>query len=156
MLLHTLKTCGVLALGLWLPACSDLTPVSPSDHSSAQPALASGAHRSTVAVELLRPARLIDDADNSLIVRVRARCPVGFRVTEGVLSVYQGPLFSEVWGEGYFVTRCTGHWRQQSVRVVAPEGFDPGTARASASLDLEHSETGEFLQGSDSEIIKIR
>jgi hypothetical protein len=73
-----------------------------------------------------------------------------------VVSVYQGPLFGEVFGEGFFSTRCTGHWRQERVRVVAPDGLHPGTARASASLDLEHRETGEFAQGNDSEILRIR
>ena len=155
MLFHALKISSVTAVGLFLSSCSDSTPASPTDQSSSKPELAAG-NLPRVAVELHHQARLIDDADGSLIVRLRARCPEGFRVTEGVVSVYQGPLFSEVWGEGHFSTRCTGHWRQVQVRVVAPDGLHPGTARGSASLDVEHQVTGEFNQGSDSENLRIR
>jgi hypothetical protein len=109
-----------------------------------------------VAVELQRSARLIDDADGSLIVHLRARCPTGFRVVEGVLSVQQGPLFGEVFGEGFFTTRCNGRWHRERVRVVAPDGLHPGTAKASAQLDVENPETGEFDQGSDSRVLRIR
>jgi hypothetical protein len=49
-----------------------------------------------------------------------------------------------------------GHWHTQRVRVVAPEGLHPGTARASASFDVENPETGEFGQVGDREILKIR
>jgi hypothetical protein len=156
MLLHTLRIGTVVALGLFLSSCSDSTPASPTDESGGQPELTSRGQRQRVAVELHRSAKLIDDADGSLIVRLRARCPKGFHVIEGVLSVQQGPLFGEVFGEGFFTTRCTGHWRQERVRVVAPEGLHPGTAKASASLDVQHPETGEFDQGSDSQILRIR
>jgi hypothetical protein len=156
MLFHTLKISVVTAVGLLLSSCSDSTPASPTDQSSSQPELAAGAHRPRVAVELHRQARLINDADGSLIVRLQARCPAGFQAFEGVVSVQQGPLFGEVFGEGFFTTRCTGHWRQERVRVVAPEGLHPGTAKASASLDVHHPETGEFDQGSDNEIVRIR
>jgi hypothetical protein len=156
MLFHTLKISSVIALGLSLSSCSDSTPVSPTDESAGQPELASAVHRPRVAVEILPVAKLIDDADRSLIVRLRARCPVGFRVIEGVVGVMQGPLFQEVHGEGYFVLRCNGRWQVQSARVVAPDGLHPGTAKASASLDVEHRETGEFDQGSVNRILKIR
>jgi hypothetical protein len=156
MLFHTLKFSSVIALSLLLSSCSDSTPASPTDQSSSQPELVSGTHRAGVAVELHRPAKLINDADRSLIVRLRARCPEGFQAFEGVVGVQQGPEFGEVFGEGHFTTRCTGHWRQERVRVVAPEGLHPGTAKASAQLDVQHPETGEFDQGSDSEILKIR
>lgn len=156
MLFHTLKISSVIALGHLLSSCSDSTPVSPTDQSSSQPELALQTHRLGVAVELRRPAKLINDADGSLIVHLRARCPQGFQAFEGVVSVQQGPLFGEVFGEGFFTTKCNGHWHSQRVRVVAPEGLHPGTARASASLDVQHPETGEFDQGSDSEILKIR
>ncbi len=156
MLFHTLKISSAIALAHLLSSCSDSTPASPTDQSSSQPELVSGAHLPRVAVELRRPAKLIDDADNSLIVRLRARCPVGFRVIEGVVGVMQGPLNQEVHGEGYFVLRCNGRWQEQRVRVVAPEGLHPGTARASASFDVENPETGEFDQDGDSEILKIR
>jgi hypothetical protein len=155
MLFHTLKISSAIVLAQLLSSCSDSTPASPTDQSS-QPELVSGAHLPRVAVELRRPAKLIDDADNSLIVRLRARCPVGFRVIEGVVGVMQGPLNQEVHGEGYFVLRCNGRWQQERVRVVAPEGLHPGTARASASFDVENPETGEFDQAGDSETLKIR
>lgn len=156
MLFRTLKISGVVAVGLFLPSCSDSTPASPTEESIGRPELASGARRQRVAVELQRPAKLLDDADGSVIVRLRARCPKGFQVVEGVLSVQQGPLFGEVFGEGFFSTRCTGHWQQQRVRVVAPDGLHRGTAKASASLDVENPATGEFDQGSDNGIIRIR
>jgi hypothetical protein len=151
---HTMKISSVLAVGLTLSSCSDST--SPTSEPGTQPDLASAARGSRVAVEIHPVAKLIDDADGSLIVRLRARCPEGFRVIEGVVSVQQGPLFGEVFGEGFFTVRCSGHWQVQTARVVAPEGFHPGTARASASLDVEHPETGEFDQGSTSRILKIR
>ena len=156
MVFHTLKIGSVTSLGLLLSSCSDSTPASPTQQSSSLPELAAGAHRPQVAVELHRQARLIDDADGSLIVRLHARCPAGFQAFEGVVSVEQGPLFGEVFGEGFFTTSCTGHWRQERVRVVAPEGLHPGTAKASASLDVQHPVTGEFDQGSDSEMLRIR
>jgi len=156
MLFHTLKTSSVIALAHLLSSCSDSTPASPTDQLSGQPELAARSLRPGVAVELRRPAKLINDADGSLIVRLRARCPAGFQVTEGVVSVYQGPVFQEVWGEGFFAVRCNGRWQEQRVRVVVPDGLHPGTARGSASFDVENPETGEFDQGSDSEILKIR
>lgn len=156
MLFHALKISSITAVGLLLSSCSDSTPASPTDQSSSQAEAAAGAHQPRVAVELHRQARLINDADGSLIVRLRARCPAGFQVFEGVVSVQQGPLFGEVFGEGYFTIRCTGHWRQERVRVVAPEGLHPGTAKASASLDVQHPVTGEFDQASDNEILRIR
>ena len=156
MLFNTLSISTVIVFGLFLSSCADSTPASPTDQSAGQPALASGAHRPGVAVELHRQARLIDDADGSLIVRLRARCPAGFQVIEGVLGVEQGPSGGEVFGEGHFTTRCTGHWRQERVRVVAPEGLHPGTAKASAQLDVQHPVTGEIDQGGDSEILRIR
>jgi hypothetical protein len=150
MLFRTLK------ISLLLSSCSESTPTSPTDPSSRQREMAAGAVRPRAAVELHPQARLIDDADGSLIVRLRARCPAGFEVIEGVVGVQQGPLFGEVFGEGFFTTRCTGHWRQERVRVVAPDGLHPGTAKASASLDVQHPVTGEFEQGSDSETLRIR
>jgi hypothetical protein len=156
MLCHTLKISSVMALGLLQLSCSDSTPASPTTESGGQPELTSGARGQRVGVELRRPAKLINDADGSLIVRLRARCPNGFRVIEGVVSVQQGPLFGEVFGEGFFTTRCNGRWHGHRVRVVAPEGLHPGTAKASASLDVQHPETDEFDQGSDNRIIKIR
>lgn len=156
MCFYTLRISSVIALAHLLSSCSDSTLASPTDQWSSQPELASGTHRPGVVVELRRPAKLINDADGSLIVRLRARCPQGFQVIEGVVSVQQGPLFGEVFGEGFFTTKCTGHWHTQSVRVVAPEGLHRGTAKASASLDVQHPETGEFDQGSDNGILKIR
>ena len=156
MLFHTLKISSIIGLAHLLSSCSDSTPASPTDQSVSQQELASGTHHPGVAVELRRPAKLINDADGSLIVRLRARCPAGFQVIEGVVSVQQGPLFGEVFGEGFFTTECNGHWHTQRVRVVAPDGLHPGTARASASFDVENPETGEFDQGSDNEIVKIR
>ena len=155
-MLFPVRISNLILVSLFMSSCGDSGPVSPTDQSSGQPELASRAHRPGVAVELRRPAKLINDADGSLMVHLRARCPEGFQVIEGVVSVQQGPLFGEVFGEGFFTTRCTGRWHTQSVRVVAPEGLHRGTAKASASLDVQHPETGEFAQGSDNEIVKIR
>jgi hypothetical protein len=151
MAFDTLRISSVVVLSLILSSCSDTT--SPGE-SRGQPALTQRAHRQ-VAVELLRSAKLLNDPDGSLIVRLRARCPRGFQVVEGVVGVKQGPEFGEVHGEGYFTTRCSGHWQLQRVRVVAPEGLHPGRAEASASLDVENPKTGEIIGGSDNAILRI-
>jgi hypothetical protein len=83
------------------------------------------------------------------VVTLRALCPKGFRTIEGPLSVMQGPLFQEIFGEGFFTRRCDGRWHVQRVRVFAPDGSQRAQATASASLMVEISETGEFLQGDD-------
>jgi hypothetical protein len=154
MFSHTLRIGYAMGLGLFLSSCADSTPASPTA-DAVQPAMLAAAQRQVVAVALLPSAKLVDDADGSLMVRLRAKCPEGFRVVEGPVTVQQGPEFGEVFGEGFFTTRCTGHWHVHTVRVVAPDGLNPGTARASASLDVENPETGEILGGSDSRVVKI-
>jgi uncharacterized protein (DUF58 family) len=136
-----------------LVACSEGAPTSPAPEVSTGPELVSRALRGRAAIELRDHAKLLEDG--SVRVLVRAGCPRGFQVVEGPVSVIQGPEFQEIFGEGFFTVRCDGHWHLRKVRVVAPEGFERGTARVSASLDVENSETGEFLSASDNTVVQI-
>jgi hypothetical protein len=142
----------ITTLLLALPACSDTATTSPTGDVVQSEQLA--AQRSVVRLKLHTPATL--RADGTVTVTVRALCPSDFRVVEGPLTLMQGPEFQEIFGEGFFTNQCDGRWHTQQVRVFAPEGFSAGTARASASLMVEHPETGEFLQGDDRGTVRIR
>lgn len=68
----------------------------------------------------------------------------------------QGPLLQEIFGEGFFTTQCNGRRHLRRVKVIAPEGFQRGRARATAALMVENAETGEYLQADDGEVLRIR
>jgi hypothetical protein len=141
--------------GLNLSSCSEPTAYSTAISSAGQPSFVARALRNAPAVELLGTAKLQDEG--SVTLTLRAGCPRGYRVVEGPVSVMQGPEFQEIFGEGFFTVRCDGHWHLTKVRVQAPEAsFQRGTARASASLDVENPETGEVLSASDGEVVKVR
>ena len=143
----------LIALGVCLPGCGDSTSSSSEDDRRRGPDF--GVRKAVqTRVELHRQARLLQDG--SLRLRVRALCPAGFQVVEGPVSVMQGPEFQEIFGEGFFTVPCDRHWHLQRVRVTSPEGFERGSAEATASLMVEHPVTGEFLQGDDREVLKIR
>lgn len=136
-------------LALLLPACGE-----PTGTSSAyeEPEFARSG-RGTVAVEVKPLARL--QSDGSVIVRIRTRCPSGFTVVEGPLTVSQDD--QSIFGEGFFTSRCDGRWHQAAVPVrTFEQPFHRGTASASASLMVEHPATGEFLQGDHTGPIRIR
>ena len=143
------------AAGLLLSSCSGSTPSSPEAEVSGGPEFVSSARRNTAAVELHRTGKLQEDG--SVLVTLRTLCPPGFSVVEGPLTLMQGPLFQEIFGEGFFTTRCDGHWHLQKVPVRAPEGFERGVASASATLMVENLlDPDQFLQGDDHRVLKIR
>jgi hypothetical protein len=141
---------------LFASSCFQGTPSAPTGEAPVQSEFTSGALRSAAEIKLRKQATLLDDVDGSVIVTLHARCPNGFQVIEGPVTLSQGPVGRETIGEGFFTTRCNGRWQLQRVRVVAPEGLERGRANASASMDLEDPATGEFLQASDNEVVKIR
>jgi hypothetical protein len=146
------QVAGLAMAGILLWGCSE-----PTSNSTApgQPSFVARALRSAAAVELIGIAKLVDNG--SVTITLRAGCPRGFHVVEGPVSVIQGPEFQEIFGEGFFTVRCDGHWHVRKVNVRAPEAsFQRGTARASASFDVENPETGEFLSASDGEVVRIR
>ena len=146
---------GLTIAGLLLSSCSDNMPSSPSVDGPADEAAASQALHNVVAVELFSEATL--RPNRRITVTLRVRCPSGFHVVEGPVSVIQGPFGREVFGEGFFTTSCNGFWQERRVRVIAPEGgYRAGRARGSASLDVENPTTGEFRSASDGEVLKIR
>ena len=151
--LRLARAAMLITLGLFLWSC-DSIPSSPRSATPTEADFVSRALRGSAAVELHHKAKLL--GDGQIMLTLRALCPTGFSVIEGPLTVMQGPLFQEIFGEGFFTTTCDGRWHLQRVRVFAPEGFQRGPARASASLMVEIAETGEFLQGDDNGALKIR
>jgi hypothetical protein len=143
---------SAIASAAVLSSCSGATPSSPTA-DNAEPDFVSRAQPGIVILELHQSSKLLKDG--SVIVRLRAVCPPGFNVIEGPLTLMQGPEFQEIFGEGFFTNRCDGHWHLQKVRVRAPEEFQRGTARVSATLMVEHPTTGEFLQGDANGVVNI-
>ena len=135
-------------LALLLPACGEPTATSVYE----EPEFARTS-RGSVAVEFKPLVRL--QSDGSVMVRIRTTCPTGFTVVEGPLTVSQDD--QSIFGEGFFTSRCDGRWHKSQVRVQTFEQpFHPGVAQVSASLMVEHPETGEFLQGDHTGQVRIR
>ena len=144
---------GWVALVWAVSGCSGPAPTSITGEQSPDLVSARTGLVQRVDVEIRAGAVLLDD--KSISLSLRARCPGDFQVIEGPVSVMQGPEFQEVFGEGFFTIACNNRWQRQRVRVISPEGFYEGRAKATASLMVEHP-TGEFLQGDDSRTLKIR
>jgi hypothetical protein len=136
-----------------LSSCAEPTASSPAA-GEAEPDFVSKSRRGSVLLKLHSVAQL--EPEGSVIVKLHALCPSGFQVIEGPLTLMQGPEFQEIFGEGFFTNRCDGRWHVQRVRVRAPEGFQRGTARASATLMVEDPTTAEFLQGDAGGTVRIR
>jgi hypothetical protein len=143
----------IVLLCLYLQGCTTSPPSAPSLGAAHEPAL-SLAGLNKLGLELYQPAELLPD--RSVSVRLRARCPRGFHVIEEPMSLIQGPLNQETFGEGFFSVQCDGRWHSLQVKVFAPEGFSRGRARAGATLTVENAETTEFLQTNDGEVLRIR
>jgi hypothetical protein len=154
MLARALIFSGSIGIALSLASCADTTSISPVVDRVSEPEFVSRDLRRTAAVQLRLKATLLEDG--SVRLRLRGLCPPGFQVVEGPVSVMQGPEFQEIFGEGFFTVACTGHWQWKTVRVIAPEGFQRGTAKVTASLMVEHPTTGAFLQGDDRGVLIIR
>jgi hypothetical protein len=143
-------TYGALAVaGLWVAGCGDSSPSGPSDGSIADLMIGT-----TTEVEIREDfARL--KWDGAVRVYLRARCPAGYHVIEGPVTVTQTPEGQETHAEAFFTTTCDGTWRRMSLRAQPPEGrFTTGPARVSASLMVENA-AGDFQQGDDSRIVQV-
>jgi hypothetical protein len=151
----SLRASAVAVLTLVLLGCSENMPSGPVSETGAE-AEFSTTDTKVVQVEFrLEEAKLL--YDGSARVFLRARCPLGFHVLEGIGTIYQGPVGQENWGEGFFGTRCDGRWHRTTMRVFAPERrFEPGTANASVHFMVENHATGEFLEGSAGGAVTIR
>jgi hypothetical protein len=151
----SLRGSAVTVLSFVVLGCSENMPSAPVSEIGPG-AEFSGAPLTVVEVEFrLEEAKLI--YDGSVRLFLRARCPVGFRVVEGIGSVYQGPVGQEIWGEGFFGARCDGFWHRTTVRVFAgDQRFKEGSANASVHLMVENDATGEFLEDSASRTVTIR
>jgi hypothetical protein len=143
---------GSLAIaGLWLSGCADSGPSAPSDSRTTPDFAFSG---STTEVEIREDFGRLK-WDGSVRIYLRARCPAGFHVLEGPVTLTQTPETQEVFAEAWFSTTCDGLWRRVSLRVIPTEGrFRVGRAQLSVALMVE-TEDGDFQQGQDSQVIRI-
>jgi hypothetical protein len=148
------RTVGITALatlGLWLAACGDSTPSSPNDGGPA----VDFASSSTITDVLIREDFGLLKPSGAVRVFLRARCPTGYQVLEGPLTLTQTPQSQEVFAEGFFSITCDGRWRWFSVRVAPTEGrFRRGRAQLSVALIVENPD-GDLQQGDDSRVIRI-
>lgn len=147
-LFQPLHIIGFALAGLWLAGCGDSTP---SDPSATPEFTMTG---STTQVEIREDfARL--KWDGAVVVYLRARCPAGYHVVEGPVTVAQTPNTQATFAEAFFTTTCDGTWRRFSLRAQPYEGrFTTGRARVSASLMTENA-AGDFQQGDDTQIVQV-
>jgi hypothetical protein len=139
---------GLALAGLWLAGCGDSTPSDPS----ATPEFTMTGSRTQVEIRE-DFARL--KWDGAVRVYLRARCPSGYHVVEGPVTVAQTPESQATFAEAFFTTTCDGTWRRFSLRAQPPEGrFTTGPARVSASLMVEN-DAGDFQQGDDTQIVQV-
>jgi hypothetical protein len=150
----SLRASAGAVLTLVLFGCSENVPSGPVSETGAE-AEFSTTDTKVVQVEFrLEEAKLL--FDGSVRLFLRARCPLGFQVLEGISSIYQGPLGQETWGEGFFGTQCDGRWHRATTRVFAGDRrFEPGTGKASVNLMAENHATGEFLEHSAGRTVTI-
>lgn len=138
-----------------MSACSDGTPVSPSEDLEATPQFASST-RKTIAIELDNKARLrrLDNGQQFVEISLRAKCPVGYVQLEEPLTLTQGEL---AFGQGGFGMTCTGRWERRTFRVFSSGEveFRRGPASAGVQLQVENLTTGDLLAATDREILKL-
>jgi hypothetical protein len=143
---------SVLAMvGLWLAGCADGGPSAPGDATATPDFAITG----NVTELELRGDFVLLKWDGAVRVFLRARCPAGYRVIEGPVTVTETPETQEIFGEGFFTTTCDGRWRRLSVRVASTDArFHPGRAQVSAALMVEN-DAGDFQQGDDTGVLRI-
>jgi hypothetical protein len=147
--LRGLAGSGIAVTGFLLAGCGDSTPSDPS------PASEFAVAGNVTEVEFREDFALLK-WDGAVRVFLRARCPAGYHVLEGPLTVTQTPETQAVFGEAFFTTTCDGRWRRLSVRVAPIEGrFRPGRAQVSAALIVEN-DAGDLQQGDDTQVMRIR
>ena len=113
---------------------------------------ASVAEGAAVDVRIDHNATVVDGGA-AVVVSVRARCPIGLELLEGIVTVNQGG--SE--GEGSFGVPCDGRPRRATATVLAIDFlFEPGEAISSSLLLVVDPNTDETLEAQDSRVIKVR
>ena len=150
----SLRASAVAVLTLVLLGCSENIPSAPVSEIGAEAEFSTTDLNAAVIEFRLQEAKLLYDGSARLFLR--ARCPLGFHVLEGIGSIYQGPPDQEIWGEGFFGAQCDGHWHRTTVRIFpGDQRFTPGEARASVHFMVENHATGEFLEGSAGRTVTI-
>jgi hypothetical protein len=148
LLFRSLPNSGLAIAGLWLAGCAESTPSDPS----ATPELTLAANVTELE---LRGDVVLLKWDGAVRVFLRARCPAGYHVLEGPVTVSETPESQEIFGEGFFTTICDGRWRRLSVRVASTDSrFHPGRAQVSAAIMVEN-DAGDFQQGDDTRVLRI-
>jgi hypothetical protein len=141
---------GLALLGLLVASCGDNPTAPSSDVPAPELTLASNVTGLQLRKDFLRLR-----GDGSVMVFLRARCPAGYHVIEGPVTVAQPPRTQTVFGEGFFTTTCDGTWHRINVRVTPPEArFREGRARVSASLMVENA-AGDFQQGDAGGVLTV-
>jgi hypothetical protein len=151
-----LSACCAVSLVLLLSNCSERGLVAPPEASPEAPSFVPAALRGTVQVQIRDRAKLLENGD--LLVTVRILCPEGFQRREsGLLAVTQGLATAE--GDPAGGDQCTGHWEQRKVRlflISAEEVFEPGPAEASFQFEAENPVTEVILSTSVRTAVTIR
>ena len=100
----------------------------------------------------IEPGALVLD-DGSAAVTVRARCPAGLDVLEGIVTVNQGGQE----GMGFFAVPCDGRMHRATADVAPFDfTFTAGRATSSALLLVIDPSTEETQQDQDSRRIRLR
>jgi hypothetical protein len=142
---------GLAVLGLWLAGCGDSTPSAPNSGETAPDFTLS---QGTTQVEIREDFGLLKP-DGGVRVFLRARCPAGYQVLEGPVTVTQTPRTQEVFAEAFFSTTCDGRWHRVSVKAVPTEGrFRVGRAQLSVALIVENA-NGDLQSAGDTQVIRI-
>jgi hypothetical protein len=108
-----------------------------------------------VVVDVAPEARLVDGGRAALL-RVKVRCPSGFRVLEAFAYLTQAGNQSDFGG---LPATCDGKPHLFTVRVSSFQGepaFRPGRAVGTGFLLIVHRATGKSRQGDDTQPLRLR